>query len=69
MLWGMTTPLIAFIAALAGLSAAAMLWFGSDLVYKLQYTMKQRARAKKAAAQGSVKAEEKGKGKEKPAKK
>ncbi len=45
----MTTPLIVFTALLAGLSAAAMLWYGADLAYKLQYVMKQRARKKKAA--------------------
>lgn len=47
----MTTPLILFTAILAGLSAAATLWYGTDLAYRLKYTLRQRARKKKAEAE------------------
>ena len=47
----MTLPLILVTAALAGLSAAALFWFGTDLAQKLRHTMAQRRRAKKIAAE------------------
>lgn len=55
----MTTPLIVFTALLAGLAAGALLWYGADLLYRLQYTLKQRARKKKAAAAENADAEKK----------
>jgi len=63
-----TLPLILVTAALAGLSAAALFWFGTDLVQKLRHTMAQRRRAKKVAAEAAAAAapkEEGGKGKKK----
>lgn len=47
----MTLPLILFTATLAGLSAASLFWFGTDLLQKLRFVMAQRLRAKKLAAE------------------
>lgn len=45
----MNTVIIVFTSLLAGLAAAALLWFSADFFYKLNYVMKQRSRAKKLA--------------------
>ena len=58
----MTLPVIIFTSLLAGLSAASLLWFGTDFLYRMNYTMAQRRRAKKLAAKEAPKPEE-GKGK------
>lgn len=47
----MTLPLIAATSALAGLSAASLFWFGTDLVHKLGQVAAERKRAKKLAAE------------------
>lgn len=54
-------PLIIITSLLAGLSAAAMLWFGADFAYKLKHVIAQRRRAQKAA-EAEAGAMEKGKG-------
>jgi len=56
----MIDPLILFTSLLAGLAAAGAMWFGIDLVQKLQHVGAQRrmARALAAAEAAAAAAEE-----------
>ena len=61
----MTTAIMIFTALLAGLAAAAMLWFGTDLAYRLRFALEQRRRAKKLADLEEANKAPKAKGKKK----